>query len=81
MFFPLDIFSEPWHSGFRMNTTTFTIPTPRKFRLKYRTSANETKDYEISNPISKTDKTFTAYAFGRGIRSFRLDQILDIVAI
>jgi len=57
------------------------IPEPRKFRLKYRTERGAVKEYDISTPIEKGRDYFTAYAFKKGIRSFKMDRLIDIYAI
>lgn len=51
------------------------FPPPSKYSITYRTEKGEIKDYEISNPIGANNASITAYAFKRGIRTFKKDRI------
>jgi hypothetical protein len=51
------------------------------YRLKYRPYTEqgnkEVYDYLVSRPFDGWKDGFTAYAFGKGIRRFRFDEIVD----
>jgi hypothetical protein len=51
------------------------------YRLKYRPYTDngnkEVYDYLVSRPFDGWVDGFTAYAFGKGIRRFRFDEIVD----
>jgi hypothetical protein len=51
------------------------------YRLKYRPYTDqgnkEVYDYLVSRPFDGWKDGFTAYAFGRGVRRFRFDEIVD----
>jgi hypothetical protein len=51
------------------------FPPAAKYRITYRTERGEIKGYEISNPIESDANVITAYAFKRGVRSFKKDRI------
>jgi hypothetical protein len=54
------------------------LPAPQTFSLRYRTEDNEVKSYTISVPIAASEETFTAYAFKRGIRTFKNARVLAL---
>ena len=56
------------------------IPNPRRFDLVYRGSEGD-KMYQVSLPVEKTADSFTAYAFGKGIRTFKFDKVLSMTEI
>jgi len=56
----------------------FILPTPRKYHLVYRNKRGQQNEYTISNPIEFNENALTAYAFGRGIRSFIPMRIVSI---
>ena len=51
------------------------------YRLKYRPYTdhgnNEVYDYLVSRPFDGFANGFTAYCFGKGVRRFRFDEIVD----
>ncbi|HYG36510.1 MAG TPA: hypothetical protein VEC99_17080 [Clostridia bacterium] len=46
------------------------FPPAAKYELTYTKANGETMDYLISNPIEEDAESFTAYVFGRGVRTF-----------
>jgi hypothetical protein len=50
---------------------------PNRFRLKYKNSRGEIKDYN-GTVIDSFPDAFTAYINGRGIRRFRLDRVENL---
>jgi hypothetical protein len=57
------------------------IPEPLKFNLVYRNAKGETKTHEVSGPIEKNGTSFTAYSFGKGIRTFLLNRIVSLTKV
>jgi hypothetical protein len=51
------------------------------YRLKYRPYTaegnKEVYDYLVSRPFDGWVNGFTAYCFGKGVRKFRFDEIVD----
>ena len=51
------------------------------YRLKYRPYTDhgnkEVYDYLVSRPFDGFENGFTAYCFGKGVRRFRFDEIVD----
>lgn len=57
-----------------------------QYKLKYQTAKGKVKDYSISAPFDSMKKDgerigFVAYSYGKGIRSFRDDRVLDMQAV
>jgi hypothetical protein len=57
-----------------------------QYKLKYQTAKGKVKDYNISAPFDSMKKDgekigFVAYSYGKGIRSFRDDRVLDMQAV
>ena len=58
-------------------------PVDIQYKLKYRNAKGTVKDYSISAPFESMRKDgekigFVAYSYGRGIRSFRNDRVLNM---
>jgi hypothetical protein len=49
-----------------------------KYSIKYKKENGQISEYTISQPIEKDDSKITAYAFGKGIRSFKVERILAL---
>jgi len=54
------------------------LPAARKFFIKYRKANGQIFSYRISAPIEETEDLFTAYAFGRGCRSFKRSGVIEL---
>lgn len=54
------------------------IPEVAKYDLLYEKADGQREKYVISPPIEKAENSFTAYAFGKGIRTFVNDRVLNI---
>jgi len=57
-----------------------------QYKLKYQNAKGTVKDYSISAPFDSMKKDgekvgFVAYSYGKGIRSFRDDRVLDMQAV
>ena len=53
------------------------------YKVRYRNAKGEVKDHEIGQPFDPVfnkgeEVGFTAYSYGKGIRSFRRDRILNM---
>ncbi len=46
------------------------FPPAAKYEVTYTKANGETNKYLISNPIEEDADSFTAYVFGRGVRTF-----------
>ena len=58
-------------------------PIDIQYQLKYRNAKGAVKDYSISTPFDTFEKEgervgFVAYSYGKGMRSFRDDRVLDM---
>lgn len=53
------------------------FPKPAKYTMTYKKSNGEVENYTISNPIEETGSDFTAYAFNRGVRTFKKAGVLS----
>ena len=51
------------------------FPKPSKYSIVYKTLDGKVDTYQISNPLSADNDKITAYAFGKGIRSFKKANI------
>ena len=58
-----------------VNKPRIVFPEPAKYKITYTKEDGETSEYIISNPVECDSKKITAYAFGRGIRSFVKERI------
>lgn len=58
--------------------TKILIPNVQRYTLTYKNQRGEVKTYEVSPPIEKSDDSMTVYAFGKGIRTFKIARITDI---
>ena len=61
-------------------------PVDIQYKLKYQNAKGAIKDYSISAPFDSMRKDgekigFVAYSYGKGIRSFRNDRVLDMQAV
>ena len=61
-------------------------PIDIQYKLKYQNAKGVIKDYSISAPFDSMRKDgekigFVAYSYGKGIRSFRDDRVLDMQAV
>jgi hypothetical protein len=46
------------------------FPQAAKYEVTYTKANGETNQYTVSNPIEEDANSFTAYVFGRGVRTF-----------
>jgi hypothetical protein len=58
-------------------------PVDIQYKLKYQNAKGTVKDYSISAPFDSIRKDgekigFVAYSYGKGIRSFRNDRVLNM---
>lgn len=58
-------------------------PVETQYKLKYQNAKGKVKSYDISAPFDSMKKDgekvgFVAYSYGKGIRSFRNDRVLDM---
>ena len=58
-------------------------PIDVQYELKYQNAEGTVKNYSISTPFDTFEKEgervgFVAYSYGKGIRSFRDDRVLDM---
>lgn len=51
------------------------FPKAAKYSMEYVKSDNTLGTYVISNPIDSNSESITAYAFGRGIRTFKKSKV------
>ena len=61
-------------------------PVDIQYKLKYQNAKGAVKNYEISAPFDSMKKDgekigFVAYSYGKGIRSFRNDRVLNMEAV
>ena len=69
-----------------MNSTTNNpLETLPHFKVRYRNAKGKVREHEIGQPfdtvMNQGEKVgFVAYSFGRGIRSFRNDRILEMTS-
>jgi len=61
-------------------------PIDIQYKLKYQNAKGAIKNYDISAPFDSMRKDgekigFVAYSYGKGIRSFRDDRVLDMQAV
>ena len=61
-------------------------PTDIQYKLKYQNAKGSVKDHSISAPFDSVTKDgertgFVAYSYGKGIRSFRDDRVLNMQAV
>lgn len=54
------------------------FPRASKYSLDYVRADGSIGNYTISNPIEATDDSITAYAFGKGVRSFKKSCICGL---
>ncbi len=58
------------------------IPEPKRYLIAYERGPGDVQSYEVSLPISKDDKKFTAYCFSRrGVRSFTATKVRSMKEI
>ena len=65
------------------NICTMKNPIETQYKLKYQNAKGAIKNYDISAPFDLMKKDgekvgFVAYSYGKGIRSFRDDRVLDM---
>lgn len=53
------------------------IPDPQNYLIVYKTDKGP-QAYTVSLPIEKNDDSITVYAFGHGVRTFKVDKIQDM---
>jgi len=58
-------------------------PIETQYKLKYQNAKGAIKNYDISAPFDLMKKDgekvgFVAYSYGKGIRSFRDDRVLEM---
>ena len=51
------------------------FPNPAKYTISYVKADGSMGNYTISNPIEASQDSITAYAFGRGIRTFKKARV------
>lgn len=51
-------------------TSPLVFPPAAKYEITYTKANGETVEYVMSNPIEEDADSFTAYVFGRGVRTF-----------
>jgi hypothetical protein len=56
------------------------LPKAKKFLLVYNKGDGD-KAYTVSNPIEQDAKSITVYAFGRGVRSFEIEKIVEMCVL
>lgn len=56
-------------------SSTPVFPDASKYRLDYTKADGTVANYTISNPIEANQESITAYAFGRGVRTFKKAQV------
>lgn len=61
-------------SGFN---PSFVLPPASKYNITYTKKDGSVEQYTISNPLEVNEVNFTAYAFGKGVRSFNKDRVLS----
>ncbi len=54
------------------------FPPAAKYEITYTKANGETVHYVMSNPIEEDDRSFTAYVFGRGVRTFIKSRVLRL---
>lgn len=60
---------------FVADTLPFATPS---YRLRYRPLGKEdVREYEVSRPFGKSRRRLTCYCYGRGVRSFLRERIVD----
>ena len=57
--------------------TTLRIPKPQKYLLEYKGKEGK-KTYTVSLPIDMNAKTITVYAYGGGVKSFKVENIVSM---
>lgn len=57
------------------------FPDAAKYKITYRKSNGEHKEYTISNPIEADQFKMTCYAFGKGVRSFIKANVISLEKI
>jgi hypothetical protein len=56
-------------------TASVVLPAPAKYDVTYVTADGRTGNYTVSNPIEANKDSITVYTFGRGVRTFKKNQI------
>lgn len=51
------------------------FPNPAKYSIEYVKADGTVGNYTISNPIEANTDSITAYAFGRGVRTFKKPRV------
>jgi len=51
------------------------FPEAAKYSIDYVKADGKVGKYTISNPIESNKDSITAYAFGRGVRTFKMDRV------
>ena len=51
------------------------FPEPSKYSIEYMKADGSMGNYVISNPIEASNDAVTAYAFGRGVRTFKKARV------
>ncbi len=59
-------------------TPAIRIPEPQRFLLRYRKANGKVETYQISLPIESDADQVTTYAFGKGVRTFKVSGIQEI---
>jgi hypothetical protein len=77
----IEAFSRYWLDEQIKAATPPVFPPAAKYSITYRTSEGKIKDYEISNPIEANTDQITAYAFGRGVRTFKKNRISRLTKV
>lgn len=57
------------------------FPPAAKYEITYTKANGETSTYVISNPIEEDATSFTAYAFGRGVRTFIKSRVRSFARV
>ena len=53
------------------------MPQPTIYNLTYKTERGEVRHYDTV-VIEKHEGYFTGYVYGRGVRNFRYERVLDL---
>jgi len=59
----------------KLPNKTVAFPTATKYSLTYQKASGEVGNYTISAPIEANNESIVAYAFGRGIRTFKKSRV------
>ncbi len=66
---PIQVNRTPLETDVPASPTLF-FPPAAKYEITYTKANGETVEYVMSNPIEEDTESFTAYVFGRGVRTF-----------